>query len=200
MMEFRGAPKLSAALTTCCAFAAVCCASQAGTTGGESKRTPALEIFFLPKDYRGPFIAVYGQRGGVVPRWTGDTAVYLVPKDGILKISLEEPPRSTKVSHVFADKPKVTLRNIPTCADMRVRVADSIPSICWLDYSVGGTGIPNHVVAVVTDWIGIPTNFNRTTFVYDSVLFNGSGKATQKWEEPPELRRRQRIGYRPSGS
>lgn len=77
---------------------------------------------------------------------------------------------------------------------MRVWVTDSLPRICWLDYSVGGTGIPSHVVAVVTDWVGIPANFNRTTFVYDSVLHKGKGLAIQKWTEPPELRRRHPIG------
>jgi len=150
----------------------------------------------LPKGYRGPFVAIYGQREGTLPRWLGDTAEYLVPNDGILKISLAEPPHSTKVSHVFADKPNVTLRNIPTCADMRAHVSDTIPSICWLDYSFGGTGIPEHIVAVVTDWAGIPANFNRTSFVYDSVLHKGDGKTIQKWTEPPELTRKPRIGQR----
>jgi len=83
---------------------------------------------------------------------------------------------------------------------MRVHVSDTITSICWLDYSIGGTGVPRHVVAVVTNWSSIPANFNRTSFVYDSVLYKGPGTTIRKWEEPPELLRRQRIGYRPNGN
>jgi hypothetical protein len=75
---------------------------------------------------------------------------------------------------------------------MRVHETDARPGVCWLDFSIGGTGIPNHIVAVITAWSEIPENFQRTTFVYDSVLFGGKGKATQKWREPPDLAKRRR--------
>lgn len=196
MTAFHRLFNLSMAATICCALAAHGCMQNKTAVASQPHADPKLEIFVLPKDYRGPFLAIYGQSGGVLPRWRGDTAEYAVPSNGILKISLKEPPHSTKVSHVFSDKPGVTLRNIPTCADMRVHVAasDNQPSICWLDYSIGGTGTPSHVVAVVTDWAGIPINFNRTSFVYDSVLSNGSGKSIRKWTEPPELVRKSRSG------
>ena len=146
----------------------------------------------LPSGYRGPFIAIYGQHDGAQPQWIADTAKFLVPKNGILKIVFDEPPHSTTVSHVFADSPDKWLGNVPTCADMRAYVTDTIPRVCWMDYWFGGTGIAAHIVAVVTDWDGIPKNFERTSFVYDSLLRNGDGKTIRKWEEPPELRRRSR--------
>ena len=155
------------------------------------ERTPVQEIFVLPDGYRGPFIAIYAQRGGAVPSWRGDTAYYNVPTNGILRISLNEPGDS-KTSHVFSGRPTELLGNYPTCADMRIYVRDEEPRVCWLDYSVGGSLIPNHIVAVITDWRGIPEDFTRTGLVYDSVLNAGKGNWVRKWEEPRELRQQSR--------
>ena len=151
---------------------------------------PSKEIFVLPAGYRGPFIAVYAQANTAQPYWRGDTAVYNVPASGVVRLPYGEPPHTTKTSHVFANEPLRSLDNYPTCEDMRLRVADPAPRVCWFGFSAGGTGIPDHIVAVVTDWLGIPSNFNRTSFVYDSVLFQGKGKVNTKWEEPPEILKR----------
>jgi hypothetical protein len=67
---------------------------------------------------------------------------------------------------------------------LHVNAADKVPRVCWLDYFAGGTRTPDHIVAIVTDWAGIPDNYDRTTFVYDSVLHQGRGTAIKKWEEP----------------
>lgn len=82
------------------------------------------------------------------------------------------------------------LRSYPTCSDMRVAVADSSSAVCWLDFQGGGTGIPNHIAAVVTKRERIPLNFERTTVVYDSVLFGAKGHFRRKWEEPRDLKRK----------
>jgi hypothetical protein len=173
---------------------AAACLIALGATDHQLSKIPAKELFVLPSGYRGPFIAIYGDTLGVEPRWRADTAVFAVPANGILRIKFEEPPHSTKTSHVFADAPDKWIGNVPTCADMRAYITDTIPRICWLDYSFGGTGIPSHIVAVVTDWVGIPKNFERTSFVYDSVLYRGPGTTVRKWTEPPELVRKPRIG------
>jgi len=154
----------------------------------------ALERFLIPKNYRGPFVAIYEQPSGVRPQWRGDTAIFLVPSNGIIRILSAEPPPSTRTSIVFKDSPNVRLQNFPTCADQRLYLVDSKPRVCWLDYQVLGTGIPRHIVAVITDWAGIPKNYERTSFVYDSVLHRGRGSTIRKWEEPPELLRRTPIG------
>jgi hypothetical protein len=169
------------------------CAGRPSAEPVHVAKVPQREIFVLATGYRGPFLAVFAQPDGVMPEWRGDTAVYRVPPTGILKIALPEPPNSTKTSHVFADNRSAFIGNYPTCADMRVHVADALPRICWLDFWAGGTGIPDHIVAVVTDWNGIPANFNRTTFVYDSVLHGGRGMARREWTEPRDLSRRPPI-------
>jgi hypothetical protein len=151
-----------------------------------------MEIFVVPQAYRGPFIAIFGQQAGAFPEWRGDTAVYRVPDNGILRVALPEPPHSTKAVLVFANAPNNWIGNYPTCADMRVYVTDDRPRVCWLDYSVGGTGIPDHIVAVVTDWTGIPDQFNRTSFVYDSAVL-GRKKANRHWEEPRDLPRQRPV-------
>jgi hypothetical protein len=142
--------------------------------------------FVLPAGYSGPFIAIYDQPNGVTPSRHGDTAIYIIPMSGVLRIAAEEPPHYTKVSFAFPNSSAV-LQQFATCADMREYRHDGATKVCWLDFAMGGTGIPDHIIAVITDWNHIPDNFNRSTFVYDSVLFGGKGKARQNWEEPRSL-------------
>jgi hypothetical protein len=142
------------------------------------------ELFVLPDSYEGPFIAIYDQPGGVSPQWASSTAVYRVPSSGVVRISTSEPPKATRTAFAFASGKRMRLSSYSTCADMREAVADSSSGVCWLDFQGGGTGIPDHMAAVVSTWERIPFNFERTTSVYDSVLFGAKGHFSRKWEEP----------------
>jgi hypothetical protein len=160
--------------------------------GDNSQRIPRMEIFILPAGYRGPFLAVYGDTASTQATWRADTAFYSVPPHGVVRVPHPEPPRSTRTSLAFSNDLSKRLDNYPTCEDMRASVTDSLPRVCWFGYSYAEHDTPDHIVAVVTDWAGIPVNFNRTAFVYDSVLFHGRKKMNLKWEEPAEtLKRRQ---------
>ena len=158
--------------------------------GVEFDQIPTKEVFVLAPRHRGPFIAIYDQADGAEPSWRGDTAVFRVPTNGVLRIRYPEPPTSTRTSHVFVDRPAVLLPNYPTCADMRAAVTASGTAICWLDFSIHLERTPDHVVAVVTDWADIPRNFERAAFVYDSVLLGGKGLGIRKWEDPPDMPRK----------
>ena len=151
------------------------------------QRVPAMEIFILPAGYRGAFVAVYGETKAPHPTWRADTAFYSVSPQGVARVPRPEPPRSTRTSLVFANDLSKRLNNYPTCEDMRVSASGSEPHVCWFGSSFMEPGTPDHIVAVVTDWSGIPVNFNRTSFVYDSVLFQGRRKMNLKWEEPPKI-------------
>jgi hypothetical protein len=177
-------------LLAACAAASSACVPQAAPGNAVEGRLPKFEIFVLQPGYRGPFVAIYADTNGITPSWRGDTGIYHVPATGVVRIAHAEPPRSTKVAHVFSDAPGKWIGNYPTCADMRVYVPDADPHVCWLDFSYGGTGVPDHIVAVITDWGGIPDAFHRTTIVYDSVLHRGTGKIVREWKDPPDLHRR----------
>lgn len=152
-------------------------------------RVASREVFLLPKDYRGPFVAIYDQPNGVQPSWRGDTATFVVDPNGIVRIRSSEPPRTTRTSHSFVGAGDRVLPNYPTCADMRVHAIDNRVAVCWLDFSVKRPGTPDNVVAVITDWEDIPKNFERTTFVFDSVLLGGAGLGRRQWEEPRDMKR-----------
>ena len=166
------------------------CGTEVRTNTNFRTGDPTQEVFILPAGYRGPFIAIYDQPNGQSPEWRGDSAIFAVPKNGVIRIKSVEPGMRTKTSHVFEGRPSSTMDAYPTCADMRVHPIDSLPAVCWLDFQMLGTGIPNHIVAVITDWAGIPENFERTTALYDSVLFGGKGLAAKKWEDPPDFKRK----------
>ena len=159
---------------------------------------PTQEIFVLPQNYRGPFIAIYGQPDGKPPGWHGDTAIIVVPPSGVVRLPYPEPPTQTLTAHVFENARALHLRNYPTCADMRLVVTDSATAICWFDFHVDVGGTPEHVVAVVTNWNGIPKMFEATSQLYDSVLLGGKGIGRRHWEEPPDLKRK-RAELRPAG-
>lgn len=184
--------KLLLALALGCIPCATLGCTQKAKSANQQSRVPRMERFIFPAGYKGPFVAVYGQSDATEPTWNGDTAIFTVPPSGVVRIPYPEPPRSSRTSHFLANEPTRALDNYQTCEDMRVHVTDALPRVCWFGHTILGTGIPSHIVAVVTDWSGIPANFNRTSFVYDSVLFQGKNHMYLKWEEPPEiLKRRQ---------
>ena len=159
------------------------CGPKAGGGHESTTRSAKAELFILPNGYTGPFIAIYDQSGGVVPRWHGDTAVYSTPSTGIVRIALPEPERGSPVLHVFAGDRSVPIKSYRTCEALALNVRDESPQVCWLDFAVVGTGIPNHVIAVVTDSASVARDFDRTTFVYDSVLLGGTGQGVPTWSD-----------------
>ena len=171
-----------------------CTQGSASPAGQGLNKVPARELFILPAGYSGPFMANYGQSKGVHPTWRGETSTILLGADGIVRIAYPEPPHRTVTSFTFVDDPARPVRQYPTCADMRVHAQRASSGVCWLDFVMGSSGptaTPEHVIAVVTDWAGIPENYERTTFVYDSVLYDG--RSTEAWVEPPDLRLKQKA-------
>lgn len=166
------------------------CRQGAAPPVNRSLRVPAREVFLLPPGYLGPFIAIYGEKNAVEPRWSGDTAMFFVGPSGVIRIKYQEPSNATITSHAYVGSPSRVLPNYPTCADMRVHVTDQRVGICWLDFAVHLERTPDHVVAVITDWNSIPKNFERTTAVYDSVLLGGKGLGKRGWDEPRDLKRK----------
>lgn len=163
------------------------CGRFAGQGSDGSARVPDHELFLLPRDYRGPVLAIYDQPHGQQPAWRGDTGIYGVPATGIVRVPHSEPPRATGVSVAFSHLPHTFLRYYQTCDVMRLHAPRDTVGYCSLDFWRGGTGVPDHVViGVVTDWDGIPQNYNRTAFVYDSVLFDRRNPRSFQWEEPRE--------------
>jgi hypothetical protein len=57
-------------------------------------------------------------------------------------------------------------------------------AVCWLAVQVGGAGMPDHAVYIVTDWAGIPENYDRGAWMLDSLFFGGKGLSKFKWREP----------------
>ena len=141
------------------------------------------EKFILRDGYMGPFIAIYGQPDGVKPSFKGDTAVYNVPSSGILQISLVEPKPGTDVSLVYSSNPSNPIGSFSSCRDLEEYARDAQPRVCWLDYSVLGSGIPTHIVGVVTDWETIEKHFDRTAALHDSLVLRGGGGKAQKWRD-----------------
>jgi hypothetical protein len=57
-------------------------------------------------------------------------------------------------------------------------------AVCWLAIQVGENGTPDHAVYIVTDWVGIPENYDRGAKMLDSLFFGGRGVSKFKWAEP----------------
>ena len=59
--------------------------------------------------------------------------------------------------------------------------------VCWLAIQVGSSAMPDHAVYIITDWTGIPANYNRGARMLDSLFFggpSGSSSSKFKWQEP----------------
>ncbi len=156
------------------------CAVAPTVRDGVVERRAEAEAFVTIAGYRGPLIAIYDQPGGISPAWRGDTAVYVVPASGIMRIAVAEPMRGTRVSLVESGASHRPIAIFGTCDEEPLVAAPDLTQACWLDFWVGGTGIPDHIVAVVTRASSLDADYYRATFVYDSVVHGGNGRAVRK--------------------
>jgi hypothetical protein len=175
----------------CSANAASNAAAPPSPTVSPALNTPAatsssLEFFLLPDGYRGPVIAIYDQIDGAKPVLNSDTALYEVPGNGILRIALSQPPQR-RVMAAFKGSATEKLRTFPTCAEMRRAFPAGEPvGTCWLS-EIGASNAPSHEAFIVTQWQGIPVNYNRGMSMLDSLVFGGHFHGGIKWVEPPNL-------------
>ena len=165
----------------------IACARQAGfqakpaiDAAGERR----LQLFVLPVDFQGPVMVIYDQPDGVRPKTVNGQIVYDVPRDGIVRTALpEEVLAGSQVKFVY--RFSSALPQYHTCTQMRLQGLASDPAaVCWLAIQVGGNGMPDHAVYIITDWAGIPENYNRGARMLDSLFFRGSGSSRFKWQEP----------------
>jgi hypothetical protein len=56
-------------------------------------------------------------------------------------------------------------------------------AVCWLAVRVGAE-CPDPRRFIVTDWAGIPENYDRGAWMLDSAFFGGKGLSRFKWREP----------------
>ena len=158
------------------AFAAVILLLLTLTAVASLRRQSGItEHFVLRKAYQGPVVVLYAQGNGATSERIGSKLHYHVPASGILEVREPEPVRGSHAVFSFAGEDDKPLRVFSTCRDLNERSRSSATEVCWLDFQAGGTGKPDHVVAVVTTHANLERNFNRTTAVYDSVL---TGKKT----------------------
>ena len=152
------------------------------------------EVFLLPPGYRGPVLVLYDQPGGVKPSAANGKASYLVPPEGVVRSSLQEPALGTEVTTSFSDSPEAALRTFPTCDEMRLNRSASAPlATCWIDQTLG-TGVPRYVSFIVTDWVSIPRHYNQATSLIDSLLFRGKLHGEPKWIEPKSAPPQRKTG------
>ncbi len=146
-----------------------------------------LQLFVLPQDFQGPVMVIYDQPNGVRPKPVNGEIVYDVPRDGIVRTALpEEVLAGSQVKFVYRSSP--ALLQYHTCTQMRLEgLATDGAAVCWLAIQVGGNGTPDHAVYIITDWAGIPDNYNRGARMLDSLFFSRPGGPTSsrfKWQEP----------------
>lgn len=145
-----------------------------------------LQLFVLPPDFQGPVMVIYDQIDGVRPKAVNGQIVYDVPRDGIVRTALpEEVLAGSQVKFVYKSRP--ALLQYHTCTQMRLEgLATDAAAVCWLAIQVGGNGTPDHAVYIITDWAGIPDNYNRGARMLDSLFFSGPGTSSSKfkWQEP----------------
>lgn len=143
-----------------------------------------LQVFVLPDGYRGPVTVIYDQPDGARPKAVNGEIVYNVPTDGIVRTALpEEVLAGARLKFVYASSS--ALPQFHTCTQMRLQgLAGDPTGVCWLAIQVGGTGMPDHAVYIVTDWVGIPENYDRGARMLDSLFFGPTRSSKFKWEEP----------------
>ena len=141
------------------------------------------QVFVLPAGFQGPVLVIYDQPEGARPAPVGGEIIYDVPEDGIVRTAFpEEVLAGAKVKFVYKSSP--ALPQYHTCTQMRLQgLAGDPAGVCWLAIQVGGTGTPDHAVYIVTDWVGIPENYDRGARMLDSLFFSG-GSSRFKWSEP----------------
>src|SRR5438105_4218086 len=168
----------------------IACVRQASieaTLGIDPAGERKLQLFVLPADFQGPVMVIYDQPGGVRPKAVKGQIVYDVPGDGIVRTALpEEVLAGSQVKFVY--RSRAALPQYHTCTQMRLQGLASDPAaVCWLAIQVGGNGMPDHAVYIITDWAGIPQNYNRGARMLDSLFFGGPGGPSSskfKWQEP----------------
>ena len=176
------AATIALAVTIACARQVIIQASQA-IPASEHR----FQLFMLPPDFQGPVMVIYDQPDGVRPKAVNGQIVYDVPRDGIVRTALpEEVLAGSQVRFVYKSRP--ALLQYHTCTQMRLEgLATDAAAVCWLAIQVGGNGTPDHAVYIITDWAGIPNNYNRGARMLDSLFFSGPGASSSskfKWQEP----------------
>ncbi len=142
------------------------------------------QLFVLPDGYRGPVMVIYDQPDGAQPKPIDGQISYDVPADGVVRTKYpEEVLAGSTVKFVYKSGP--ALLQYHRCSQMRLEgLAGDPTAVCWLAVQVGTTGMPDHAVYIVTDWAGIPSNYDRGARMMDSLFFGGVGLSRFKWHEP----------------
>jgi len=172
---------------TALAGAIACSQGQTTVRTGLVVQTPIerrQQLFVLPAGFQGPVMVIYDQSDGARPKTVNGQIVYNVPSNGIVRTALpEEVLAGAKVR--FAYESRTALPQFHTCTQMRLLGLAGDPiSVCWLAIQVGTSGTPDHAVYIVTDWVGIPENYNRGARMLDSLFFGPTGSSKFRWEEP----------------
>ena len=143
-----------------------------------------LQLFVLPTGFQGPVLVIYDQANGARPRVVNGEIVYNVPRDGIVRTTLpEEVLAGSKLRFAYESSP--ALPQYHNCTQMRLQgLAGDPAGVCWLAIQVGGVGMPDHAVYIVTDWVGIPENYDRGARMLDSLFFGPTRSSKFKWQEP----------------
>ena len=143
-----------------------------------------LQLFVLPAGFQGPVTVIYDQPDGQRPKSVDGKIVYNVPRDGIVRTALpEEVLAGATLKFVYQSSS--ALPQYHNCTQMRLQgLAGDPAGVCWLAIQVGGTGMPDHAVYIVTDWVGIPENYDRGAHMLDSLFFGPTRSSKFKWEEP----------------
>lgn len=150
----------------------------------QSDAARKLQVFVLPAGYRGPVTVIYDQPNGQRPKTVDGQVVYDVPEDGVVRTALpEEVLAGAKVK--FVNGTHSALSQYHNCTQMRLQgLATDPTAVCWLAIQVGEPGTPDHAVYIVTDWVGIPDNYERGAKMLDSLFFGGKRTSKFKWAEP----------------
>ena len=181
------APRSNKKITTTLVLAATlaCAGRQVVVKAGQGEPIERRQqIFVLPDGYRGPVMVIYDQPDGARPKTINGEISYEVPSDGIVRTAFpEEVLAGSTVKFMFRSSP--ALLQYHTCTQMRLEgLAGDPTAVCWLAVQVGGVGVADHAVYIVTDWAGIPQNYNRGAQMLDSLFFGGPGLSKFIWREP----------------
>lgn len=174
-------------ITTIAFAAALACSGRSGIKPVQAIPPDSgrkLQVFVLPDGYQGPVMVIYDQPGGVRPKAVNGEIVYDVPDDGVVRTAFpEEVLAGAKLKFVYRSSP--ALPQYHNCTQMRLKgLAGDPAGVCWLAIQVGTSGTPDHAVYIVTDWVGIPQNYNRGARMLDSLFFGPTRSSKFKWEEP----------------
>ena len=151
---------------------------------GNTARSTAHEIFVVPERFLGGVVTLYSQAQGTSSKSVGDTVIYEVPSNGVVRVRASAPGPSTTTTVVIAGAPSAPMRAFQTCEEMRLKnsTRKSEVGFCWLP-QMGGTAAPDNIAFVVTDWDHIPDLYDRAMFLVDSTVFGGKNRPL-KWTEP----------------